>query len=63
MQYLVIRSCAAIIFALILSVHFIAETVTDNISDDKGLIDCAQKIYGYEGGAAFWKGAGGRLSC
>ena len=62
MQYLVIRSCAAIILAL--SVHFIAEVgaVADNISDDKGLIDCAQKIYRYEGGTVFWKGAGGSLS-
>ena len=55
MQYLVIRSCAAIILAL--SVHFIAEAVADNISYDKGLIDCAQKIYRYEGGTAFWKGS------
>lgn len=24
-----------------------------------GLIDCAKKLYKYEGGTAFWKGAGG----
>ena len=47
--------------------HCIEYVIVDILLVGKGtfrtadVIDCAQKIYRYEGGIAFWKGAGGSL--